>query len=135
MSTATRARLLWAAATDRTFTRAQGPMGPCLVGKCIHCGTKLALALDGTPISRATVEHIVPRTHGGTDDVDNLAVACARCNHGKGHRLDHRPWTDPTLQRVMATLRARRIRRLRTPPPDLALPPRPGAPVSSRGDP
>jgi hypothetical protein len=26
------------------------------------------------------VEHIVPQAHGGTDDLDNLALACRACN-------------------------------------------------------
>lgn len=42
--------------------------------------------LNGDPISRATLEHIIPRTHGGTDALENLGLACARCNQGKGSR-------------------------------------------------
>jgi 5-methylcytosine-specific restriction endonuclease McrA len=53
----------------------------------------------------------VPRTHGGGDDLVNLAVACARCNALKGKRLDHRRREDPTLTRVIETLRARRLAR------------------------
>ena len=30
------------------------------------------------------VEHIVARQHGGSDDPDNLALACHRCNLHKG---------------------------------------------------
>jgi hypothetical protein len=33
------------------------------------------------------VEHIVARQHGGTDDPDNLALACNRCNASKGPNL------------------------------------------------
>src|SRR5438105_12172095 len=33
------------------------------------------------------VEHIVPRQHGGTDSLDNLAYACPRCNRYKGPNL------------------------------------------------
>jgi 5-methylcytosine-specific restriction endonuclease McrA len=33
------------------------------------------------------IEHIVARKHGGTDDVDNLALACHRCNLHKGPNL------------------------------------------------
>lgn len=39
--------------------------------------------------SRSTfhVEHITPRQHGGTDDLDNLCCACNRCNLHKGPNL------------------------------------------------
>ncbi len=95
------------------------------MGKCIHCNRKITLGLDGTPGPTTTLEHIVPRTHGGTHAPGNLALACARCNGQKGVRLDGRPLHDPTLQRVIATLGERRERRLRTPPPAWTLPPRP----------
>ena len=117
--------LLWCAATDRSFERAELGGAVVWTGKCIHCGARHVLELDGRPRTRATLEHIVPRNHGGTDALTNLAIACARCNFGKGHRLDARRRDDPTLQRVVATLQARRAERMRPPPPDLDLPPLP----------
>ena len=33
------------------------------------------------------VEHIVARQHGGSDDLDNLALSCRRCNLYKGPNL------------------------------------------------
>ena len=33
------------------------------------------------------MKHIVPRKHGGGDDLDNLALACAECNLHKGANL------------------------------------------------
>jgi hypothetical protein len=33
------------------------------------------------------VEHIIPRQHGGTDDPQNLALACFHCNLHKGPNL------------------------------------------------
>ncbi|MBK7825563.1 HNH endonuclease [Nannocystis sp.] len=121
----TRRLLLWCAATDRSFERAEQAGRSVLCGKCIHCGARHVLEQDGTPRTRATVEHIVPRHHGGRDDLGNLAIACARCNFSKGHRLDARRWDDPTLQRVIATLQARRRERMRPPLPGLELPPPP----------
>jgi 5-methylcytosine-specific restriction endonuclease McrA len=105
--------LLWCAATDSTFDRAQLGERTVLEGKCIHCSRRLCLELDGSPVTHATLEHIVPRTQGGTDELDNLAIACQRCNAGKGHRLDWRGESDPTLKRVIATLRERRQARMR----------------------
>jgi hypothetical protein len=36
---------------------------------------------------RFHVEHIIPRQHGGTDDAENLALACPDCNLVKGPNL------------------------------------------------
>ncbi len=33
---------------------------------------------------RFHVEHVVPRSHGGSDDLSNLALSCATCNFAKG---------------------------------------------------
>lgn len=125
MRSLTRRRLLWCAATDSSFHRVARVDGVVLEGKCLHCGRKLWLQPSGEPISRATIEHIVPRTHGGSDELSNLGIACARCNHGKGVRLDVRRADDPTLQRVTQTLVQRRQQRWREPPLDWDLPPRP----------
>jgi len=38
----------------------------------------------------ATIEHITPRSQGGTDHISNLAVACGRCNNRRGST----PWED-----------------------------------------
>ena len=123
----TRRLLLWAAATDDTFEeRRRGPQQRrVLYGKCIHCRRRHEIAADGTPLTSATLEHIVPRTHGGGDELENIAIACARCNGLKGARLDCRDWDDPTLQQVIETLRARRRARRREPPSWVSLPPIP----------
>lgn len=36
---------------------------------------------------RHQVEHVIARQHGGGDEFDNLAYACARCNAFKGPNL------------------------------------------------
>ncbi|MAU10626.1 MAG: HNH endonuclease [Anaerolineaceae bacterium] len=33
------------------------------------------------------VDHIIPVKHGGTDDLDNLCLACFKCNAHKSHDL------------------------------------------------
>jgi hypothetical protein len=123
MTQRTRRLLLWCAATDSTFELARMGDRTVLAGRCIHCTRKLAIDLEGNPLGRETVEHIIPRTHGGTDAIENLAIACSRCNQGKGARLDPRRWEDETLQRVIAGLQARRAERMRSPLEGLALPP------------
>jgi HNH endonuclease len=132
MAARTRRLLLWCAATDSSFERARVGDRDVLAGKCIHCNRKLAIDLEGNPLGRETVEHIVPRNHGGTDAIANLAIACSRCNHGKGVRHDPRRWADEGLQRVIATLQERRAARMRAPLEGMDLPPLPlGAPASA----
>ncbi len=50
---------------------------------CEYCH----LHQDDSPLAALHVEHIIPRIHGGTDDLDNLALACVDCNLHKGTNL------------------------------------------------
>ncbi len=108
-------QLLLVADTDQTFQVKDLDGEPILEGKCIHCQKKLTLRMDGTPINGATLEHIVPRNHGGTDDIENLAIACASCNSEKGLRHDHKRADDPKLKEIIERLQRRRRERLRQP--------------------
>ena len=103
--------LLAAAVTDKTFEKTTLDGRTVWVGKCIHCNTRLVIAEDGRSLGEATLEHVWPETQGGTNDVENLAVACARCNREKGTRHDHRG--GPKLESVVALLRERRMERWR----------------------
>jgi 5-methylcytosine-specific restriction endonuclease McrA len=105
--------LLEVAFSDRTFERKELDGEQVLEGKCIHCQRKLALRADGAPINGATLEHIVPKNHGGTDELVNLAIACARCNSEKGLRHDHKRADDPKLREVILRLQERRRNRRR----------------------
>ena len=40
-----------------------------------------------SPLAALHVEHIIPKVHGGTDDMDNLALACIDCNLHEGTNL------------------------------------------------
>ena len=102
-------------ATDSSFERVTLRGGEAWQGSCIHCRRRLLIGLQGEPLGAVTIEHILPRRHGGSDELANLALACARCNHQKGYRLDDRRADDPVLLRVIQTLRARRIARWRDP--------------------
>lgn len=108
-------RMLAVVATDRTFEPTTLDGRRAWVGKCLFCGRRLVIRDDGAPASHATLEHIWPRNHGGTDDVANLALACGGCNREKGSRHDARRRDDPRLLEVVAALRARRAERWRAP--------------------
>ena len=46
----------------------------------------------------AQYDHVVPHTHGGTNELGNLVLACAACNFGKWHyTLEELGITDPRL--------------------------------------
>jgi len=105
--------LLAAAVTDSTFERATLDGRRVWIGKCIHCNSKLVVADDGRSLGEATLEHVWPEAQGGTNAVENLAVACARCNREKGTRHDHRG--GQRLEQVVAVLKARRLERWRDP--------------------
>jgi 5-methylcytosine-specific restriction endonuclease McrA len=47
---------------------------------CQYCGTG-----RGT----LTVDHVIPRSKGGTSGWDNIVTCCAPCNRRKGDRLPH----------------------------------------------
>ncbi|HQP38748.1 MAG TPA: HNH endonuclease signature motif containing protein, partial [Polyangiaceae bacterium] len=115
MRVSRRHRVLAIVATDATFESRLVRGERTWVGRCIHCNTRVAVSPDGDPEPGVTVEHIEPRHHGGGDDLENLALACARCNQGKGMRHDHKRRDDPTLTALVATLRERRRQRWRDP--------------------
>ncbi|MHB1846153.1 MAG: HNH endonuclease [Deltaproteobacteria bacterium] len=60
----------------RSYLRRQLFAGRNVVA-CCFCGKAL------TPRT-ATLEHILPRSRGGTDEPRNLTLSCAACNHGRG---------------------------------------------------
>ena len=37
---------------------------------------------------RFTIDHVVPQSAGGTDDLENLALACRNCNERRGNRCE-----------------------------------------------
>ena len=62
---------------------------------------------EDSPLAVLHVEHIVPRIHGGTDDLDNLALACIDCNLHKGTNLTG---IDPESRQVTELFHPRRHR-------------------------
>ncbi len=48
--------------------------------RCAYCGK----SFDHTPLTKGTVDHIIPRSKGGTDEIENLLPSCGACNVAKG---------------------------------------------------
>ncbi len=51
--------------------------------RCEYCH----LHQDDSPLAALHIEHITPKKHDGTDDTENLALACIDCNLHKGPNL------------------------------------------------
>jgi hypothetical protein len=59
--------------------------------KCEYC----QLPQSQSPLAILHIEHIRPKKHKGTDDTDNLALACVDCNLHKGTNIaGYDPLTD-----------------------------------------
>ena len=50
--------------------------------QCTYCDVNLNTILD--PSLNPTVDHITPKSKGGTDDLSNLTLSCKSCNPSKG---------------------------------------------------
>ena len=49
-------------------------------GICAKCGKKV-------DDDKRTIDHFIPKYHGGTDDIRNLIPLCKTCNRAKSSRL------------------------------------------------
>ncbi|HEX8228258.1 MAG TPA: HNH endonuclease [Chloroflexia bacterium] len=101
-------RLSRVAETDSTFTR----QGRLWVGKCLICNGPIAF--DAVTGEGATLEHILARSRGGTDDPHNLGIAHGSCNGEKGRRWDKkRSRTPEEYEALVQRFRERRLQRWR----------------------
>ena len=65
--------------------------------RCAYCATVLTR-------DSATLDHVYPRAHGGTNAPGNVVSACGRCNRMKGDLLPHEfflrhPWAGLNFMR------------------------------------
>jgi hypothetical protein len=60
---------------------------------CEYCHSSERLSAN-----RFTIEHLIPRSIGGSDGLDNLALACRRCNERRYNFMDG---LDPETQEVV----------------------------------
>ncbi len=71
---------------------------------CVYCGSRSG------PI---TMDHVIPRSRGGTNDFDNCVACCRTCNQKKGAQLPseagltlrHRPWRPTIAEFIRIRLR------------------------------
>ena len=66
------------------------------IGNCAGCGVHF-------PFSGLTVDHILPRSRGGTDHLDNLQLLCLGCDSSKGKPHHARMARRTASQRAVTT--------------------------------
>lgn len=88
-----RARRSWHDAKKNHKRRGAGPMKVSrkrlleLRGnRCHICGKVIDLKLSGMHPMGFTIDHLLPVSRGGTNDISNLHVAHRRCNTARGNR-------------------------------------------------
>lgn len=54
--------------------------------RCCYCSSSMVLSYDGAVMPRdlATLDHVKPRTYGGTTAFNNAVAACYQCNNLRG---------------------------------------------------
>lgn len=67
---------------------------------CTYCG-------KSPPNVLLEVDHVLPRSAGGTDVIENLTTACYGCNRGKGAKLLEQGSSAPVSAEAVTNLRER----------------------------
>lgn len=62
--------------------------------QCAQCETTANLTLD----------HIVPKSRGGSNRIENFQLLCAPCNYAKGNTLDESQVTKERLRPILRPL-------------------------------
>jgi hypothetical protein len=58
---------------------------------CFYCGRHISLRKFFSSLRYGTVDHFIPVSLGGRDNVSNVVLACGRCNRRKGGRFPTLP--------------------------------------------
>lgn len=67
--------------------------------KCMYCGKPLTL-------KSLTLDHVVPRAHGGKHSFSNVVISCKKCNNKKSDSMSsewkpkHAPW-EPSFYQML----------------------------------
>lgn len=68
--------------------------------RCGYCQSPQHLVMG-----KLEIEHIIPRSRGGTDDESNLWLSCSLCNRYKGAQVE---FADPETNAVMRLFNPRK---------------------------
>lgn len=53
--------------------------------RCPFCGVRMGM--DNNPNNFPTTEHVTPLRCGGRDHIDNVVIACAKCNRDRNREI------------------------------------------------
>ena len=53
--------------------------------RMLTCGVICPYCQEGVPVPNISVDHITPRSRGGSDSIANIHLTCLACNHAKGN--------------------------------------------------
>lgn len=53
--------------------------------KCFYCGKELVFS-GVKKSNKMTIEHLIPKSQGGTNALKNCVAACLECNHKRGNK-------------------------------------------------
>ena len=76
-----------------------------LVRQRANCLCEYCHSSERLSANRFTVDHLIPRSLGGSDDLDNLALACRRCNE---RRYNFIAGLDPETEEIVPLFHPRR---------------------------
>lgn len=69
--------------------------------ECLYCGRDLRNA----PPKVATLDHLLPRIAGGTNEATNLVTACVSCNSSR----QDKPWMDYATGGAVERIQTQRV--------------------------
>lgn len=68
-------------------------------GLCEYCGVRTLPGAEDHHPRKATIDHLVPKSAGGSNELPNLVLACRACNQAKG---SHNPFeNDPEMMELL----------------------------------
>jgi 5-methylcytosine-specific restriction endonuclease McrA len=62
-------------------------------GRCCYCN-RMTFENPPEPGLKRTIEHVTPRSKGGSNAISNLRIACYRCNNARGNKTNHLPLSE-----------------------------------------
>lgn len=74
--------------------------------RCYVCGKPIDMTLRYPSKWSATVEHVRPRSKGGTDELTNLRLSHFHCNSSRGAKAiikSRRCFIDPAIEKALKT--------------------------------
>lgn len=57
-------------------------------GRCHYCQIEMRYRTNPLKDYTATIDHLKPKSKSGTNSIDNLVLACKRCNEMKGSKTE-----------------------------------------------